>query len=504
MIFSVYSLPLLLSTLILTILAVQAWRNRCQSPITRSFVSTMLLATFWSLNFALEISAIDIRQKIFFSNMGFVAVAFLPVFFFSMAMHYTGQHLRLQSIILLLLVIPALTVLVVFTSSHHTLFRYDYVIDYSSGFPNLISYFGNWYWIHAIYSYLLLTVSFGVLFRYLIKASPIYRKQTLVLIVAMVIPLVIDLLDNLGLSPTTDFNYAPASFIISGLLIQFGVIRYQFLSVLPAARELIFDKMQDAYIVIDLQQHVIDANHAALRLIGLTAAKVIGFPAGEVLSNFTDLARRFFESDYFQGEIAAGDGSGRYFELQVFPLSAGKVALVRDITQRHRYEDELRYLSTHDTLTGLYNRAFFDAELSRLANSRYLPVSILMADLDDAKQTNDMYGHNMGDELLRAAARIMKSCFRGEDVIARIGGDEFAVIMPKTDRRAAESAAERLRQALRDQPAGCALQVSMSIGISTATQINTLGTTLQTADERMYEEKRRRKVSRACSAYYLN
>ena len=113
------------------------------------------------------------------------------------------------------------------------------------------------------------------------------------------------------------------------------------------------------------------------------------------------------------------------------PTWSKVIVSVVDITQQKRAEDRLRFLSTHDVLTGLYNRAFFEEETTRMERGRHYPISVLMVDVDHLKITNDRRGHAAGDSLLRRAAAVLRAAFRTEDVVARIGGDEFAVLLPE-------------------------------------------------------------------------
>jgi diguanylate cyclase (GGDEF)-like protein/PAS domain S-box-containing protein len=167
------------------------------------------------------------------------------------------------------------------------------------------------------------------------------------------------------------------------------------------------------------------------------------------------------------------------------------VGAIKDITERRRVEEELRYLSTHDALTGLYNRSFFEEELARLERGRDFPVSIVMADVDHLKITNDREGHAAGDELLRRAAYVLVTAFRAEDVTARIGGDEFAVLLPATDAAAAEVSLQRVRQLVAENNAGrFGASLRLSLGVSTAGRSMSLSGALQEADARMYRDKR--------------
>ncbi len=166
-----------------------------------------------------------------------------------------------------------------------------------------------------------------------------------------------------------------------------------------------------------------------------------------------------------------------------------------NIDERKRYEESLRYLSTHDALTGLYNRAYFDAEMERIAQSRHYPVSILIADIDGLKLVNDSFGHTEGDKLIQQTAQALKETFRGEDLVARIGGDEFAIILPNTDAVAAKELIKRIRQyqAIINE-GNSEYNLSISIGSGIAERSEQLAEAYKQADSRMYYYKLQRKL----------
>ncbi len=150
----------------------------------------------------------------------------------------------------------------------------------------------------------------------------------------------------------------------------------------------------------------------------------------------------------------------------------------------------LRHASTHDPLTGLYNRTYFEEEMQRFARSRRYPVSIIMGDVNDLKEVNDSHGHAAGDRLLCLAAKSILDAFRGEDIVARIGGDEFAILLPETDEATAAAAIERIRGNLETiSETEMNFKISIALGMATAREGEDLQHALKLSDQRMYQQK---------------
>ena len=167
----------------------------------------------------------------------------------------------------------------------------------------------------------------------------------------------------------------------------------------------------------------------------------------------------------------------------------GIFGITRDITEKKKAGEKVKYLSFHDTLTGLYNRAYFDEELTRLDTERQLPITIVMGDLNGLKVINDAYGHAEGDILLKKISDILKDAFRKEDIISRWGGDEFIAILPKTSAKDTKNIINRIKELCKEKST-TGMPMSISLGVSTKkSPSENMDDILKEAEDKMYKNK---------------
>lgn len=211
-----------------------------------------------------------------------------------------------------------------------------------------------------------------------------------------------------------------------------------------------------------------------------------------LIASFKQLQANLRHLTWQTQQIAAGDLNQRVDFLGEFSVAFN--AMTEALREKHEAEEKVRYLIHHDPLTDLYNRGYFEEEMARIERGWRFPVSIMMADLDDLKTINDTMGHAAGDRLIRAAAEVISKSVRAEDVVARIGGDEFAVILPLTGMSATAGVLARIREhEILFNRENDEYQVHLSVGFATVEEGGALVDAMRIADARMYQDKSARK-----------
>ena len=207
------------------------------------------------------------------------------------------------------------------------------------------------------------------------------------------------------------------------------------------------------------------------------------------------------ETREIEFRVSGRNEEWRWYVRRDTVLSAGDdarpqeiLSLYQDIHERRLAQQKLYRMSTRDPLTELYNRVYFEQEIERLQDSRQYPISILIADVDGLKAINDSLGHASGDRLIKRAADVLRAAFRNEDVVARIGGDEFGVILANTSADDLPNILQRVDRILHEFNEDLTqIEILLSMGYATAESGDLLDQTLREADLRMYSNKTERK-----------
>lgn len=264
----------------------------------------------------------------------------------------------------------------------------------------------------------------------------------------------------------------------------------------------------DAVISTDTQGRVLIMNKVAEQLTGWTQNQALGQPIEAVFQIINEFTRESCDNPVAKVlasktiiELANHtllidkDGVERVIEDSAAPIIdeqgqvTGVVLVFRDFTEKRKNLDQIAYLSFHDHLTGLYNRRFYEEELVRLDNPRNWPLSIVMSDVNGLKLINDSFGHASGDQLLIKTAKVLTDACRADDIVARIGGDEFIMLFPRTDALEAAKLINRIKELLQKESIE-GLEISVSFGSETKTSAaDDIHELFKKAEDMMYHDK---------------
>lgn len=266
--------------------------------------------------------------------------------------------------------------------------------------------------------------------------------------------------------------------------------------------------ISDGVMIVDPMGKIEMLNGTAAEMTGWTAREAMGKHYSQVFvlehekdsgvvpdpieEAFKDNTLNEFDS---QAVLIARDGRKYHLEESVAPISDdeghidGVIVIFRDVTEKKEKRAVIEYNSFHDSLTGLYNRRFFEEELVRLDTERNLPLSVIIGDVDGLKLTNDIFGHEAGDELIKKVSEIFRKVCRADDIIARWGGDEFAILLPQTEKKDAQKLTERIKDNFSKEKIK-SIQGNVSLGVATKYQPEeNIEVIIASAEDNMYMKK---------------
>ncbi len=291
MLINIQQLPgsfILLITVILGLaLFVFAWRHRASSGAV-PFAFLMLASAVWAAFDALENLSLSPTTKVIWARLAYLGIAFLPTFWFIFAMRFgnQGRWIRSRLSYILLFVIPLVTLILAWTNdAHHLIWSNILPVP---GSTELVYEHGPWFWFFMLYSYIqLLSGAFIVLVTTLVRYPYLYRRQAFSLVIGTILPWICNLIYLLRLNPFPGTDLTSFGFSVGGLFYAWSFFRFRLFELIPVARDILIEHMNDGVLVIDKDLRIVDVNPKALLMLGTSASSLLGQPAVQ-LFNFPE------------------------------------------------------------------------------------------------------------------------------------------------------------------------------------------------------------------------
>lgn len=379
--FNFVAFTLLFTAVVAFGLAVFAWRRRQLGEWARSFALLALSAAVWSLFYAFEVAAIGLEAKLFFAQTEYFGIVMVPVAWFAFAMHYTGRgNWFTRRHLVALLLVPSITLVMVFTNRWHGLIWTDISLDNEAIQPQLVTTYGGWFWLHTLFSYLLFVVGTALIILAFARYPAAYRRQNASLLAGSVLPFLANIIFVLELVPVP-LDVTTLAFTVSCLLMANAIFRYRLFDIVPVARRTAVDNMHDGLLVLDLQNRVLDVNPAALKLFQRQAQEMIGRPLAEFLTAQPEIVAAFRDVTEAETEITLTLGDEqRYFALHISPLVDsrrvvnGRMIVFYDVTGRKLAEQALAQARDE-----ALNTSRFKSELlARVSHELRTPLNVIL------------------------------------------------------------------------------------------------------------------------------
>ncbi len=459
-------------------------------------------AILWTCGSFFELQGVGLEQKLFWRDMQQLGVFGLPLYAVRFAAAYTMSR-RLKWFLRATTVYSVLTVLLIWTNPYHHIMRSSYVLVESAVFgQNLLVKQTLAGVILVAYNFSLPLFAILILLNFARKLAAGFRRQVYWIVASFLFTFTAAFVKSTFLEGMGIYLHITVLYIPGAIILFLSLFRFRFFGLSPIARDKVFEVLSQGILVMDKDGIVLEANSAALRAVqdyfGYMGA-IVGAKLQDILSD--SAAGRILDSrEEHREEIAILSSSGDvYLVLDYYPLGShheGGVMILNNITGQRQQEMRLREQADMDTLTGVLNRNGFERayrHMRSVLHEKGQPLSLFMLDMDHFKSINDTYGHAMGDKVLRHFSQLLRSSLREEDIIGRIGGDEFAVLLPNLRKEDALKVAERILKNMDDArlpdlsgPVG----FTASIGIAEDGESDMhLSDVLTQADSALYQAK---------------
>lgn len=496
---NIYLFSTLLSLIIFLVLAFYSLKYR-KSTGTIYFLMAMLLMAFLSLANVFEMVTPGLKQKLIWRNLEQIPLFLWPLLAYGLVWTFIGKDNKTIQRLLAIISLPMLIYFIlIFTDQYHHLMR-ENVSLVSLGHFKVTHVTSTPLGLFFIaYMSIIGLIPLITLFLNLKHVSKMNKWQHFTIIMAILIPYTFSLLQVVVTLPIS----TPVSLVPSGILFFIGFFRHKLLRVEPIAKDIIIENMKEGIIVVDQNDIIVDANPPTNVILNTLThserTRYIGWTVYDVLQQHDDLYMLYDRKQHEEIELKLGKFYYlvNYIPIQIRKNYSGSLLIFTEITDRKAYEFYLYERATTDSLTNVYNRQYIleatDNSIADMSEKNSF-LSFIILDIDQFKHINDIYGHQVGDYVLKGFADILVDMVDEHDVVSRVGGEEFAILLPeKTSDQAfklAESIRTRVEMTKVVYSPGQDITYQVSIGVTTTNNPTiTFKELYQHADRALYHSK---------------
>ncbi|HWP80906.1 MAG TPA: histidine kinase N-terminal 7TM domain-containing protein [Candidatus Acidoferrum sp.] len=498
LLYNLTSLYLLTATLAVVYCAVQI-RALSKAAYTTTALQLCAAVSFYILGYVMELNSSTAAQILFWNRVEYLGIPFIAALWLTTSLIYTGHFSRHKTLLAAAIFsVPALTFVLRFTNdAHHLYFKsLSFVREFGGLF--LVREQGPFMYLQAAHSALMILLSVGLLLRDVLKGPEREAGKIVLAVTGALFALAGLLLPGLPINGVR-LDFMALCLPVSCLMLIVAIIRYDLLEIKSIARSKVFEASSDAILMLNRQNRVLDFNGAARRLLSQLGIEPQYIAAPALFAGRPELLHAVQGDKPAIVKLEAGDGE-RWFDITTEQVADGKVLkgrikIFRDVTDICQVNEELSRLAMVDELSVLSNRRAFmklGREWTGRAAAEGVPLHLLMMDLDFFKDVNDRYGHPTGDLVIHEFAQILKEHFGEDALIARLGGEEFAVMTAGLEDAELRRSTRALLEKTDRHPYhyfGNTFHVTVSIGVTRRREGQKLEDMMRIADKALYDSK---------------
>lgn len=353
--FTLYQIPLLVSSLFSAIIIALLYRRK--KAVGRKFLILFLSSIFiWSVADFFNLLNTTLNAKIFWSNFSYFGVATFSIFLILFVLEYIGKgELINRSKIILLSIIPIITIILIWTNEHHHLMRQSFFIQNISGLLALGKVYGTWFWIQFIYAHSIVIISSVLIFYSLSLSLNIYKKQGIIFLIGILGPLISNLL-YVSRIVSFPIDMTSVSFAITGMVLYWGITRENLLDFVPTVYMEVFNEIPDGVLILDSVNQVVGMNPSAESIFNIKFSDIRRMNLQELI-NWNEFNKFINEHRYSENYHGSFSHNNKYYDVNLKTIydkkhsSIGKLIVLHDISKRRAMEEQL--INSNKQIEGL-------------------------------------------------------------------------------------------------------------------------------------------------------